>query len=77
MRLTQPRRTLEVGSASSISSIARKCDRLGTSIPTACTAASSPACHSHSSGCIAGCSPNIASAATRLAAGMPMVGRAA
>ena len=42
IQFTQPRRTLEVGSASSISSIARKCERFGWSMPTAWTAASSP-----------------------------------
>ncbi len=43
IRLTQPRRALEPGSASSTSSIAEKWERLGTGRPTAWTAASSPA----------------------------------
>ena len=76
IRLTQPRRTLLPGSASSTSSMAEKCDRLGTGRPTACTAASSPESHSHESGDRFGCSPNISSAATRLFFGSARLGRA-
>ncbi len=59
MRLTQPLRSAEPGSASSTSSIASKCDRLGTGRPTAWTAAISPDCHSQPSGASFGWSPNI------------------
>ncbi len=64
IRLTQPRRSLEPGLESSISSIALKCERLGTSRPTACTAAIFRAFQSGRSGAILGCSPNIASPAS-------------
>ena len=44
-RLSQPdARRCEPGSASSISSMAAKCDRLATGSPVACTAATMPAC---------------------------------
>ena len=76
IRLTQPRRATEPVSASSISSIAEKCERFGTGSPTACTAASWPEVNSHSSGFICGCRPHIASWATRDAFGTAMVGRA-
>ena len=64
IRLTQPRRSLEPGRESSICSMARKCERLGTSMPTACTAAIFLAFQSGRSGAIRGCSPNIASPAS-------------
>ena len=76
MRFTQPRRVVDPGSASSTSSIAEKWDRFGTERPTACTAASSPAVNSHSSGCIWGWRPNIESGATSAFCGTAMVGRA-
>ena len=42
-RFSQPTRVAEPGSASSTSSIAAKCERLGAGSPVACTAASLPA----------------------------------
>ena len=68
------RRALEPGSASSTSSIAEKCERLGTGSPTAWTAASSPAATATAAAPCCGCSPNIASAASRDAVGTAMVG---
>jgi hypothetical protein len=76
MRLTQPRRSDEPGSASSISSMAAKWERFGRAIPTAWTAASSPDRHSHSSGAICGCSPNMSSAQISDARGRATPGRA-
>ena len=57
-------RVVDPGSASSTSSIAAKCDRLGAGRPVACTAASLPAVHIGSSGASAGCSPNMPSRAS-------------
>ena len=76
-RLSQPLRSFEPGAASSMASIAAKCERLGAAMPVACTAASEPAFHIGSSGASAGCSPNIASGASSAECGTPMRGRAA
>ena len=75
--MSQPIRAEEPGSASSTASMAEKCDRLGTRIPVAWTAASLPAFHIGSSGSREGWSPKVASAASKEAAGIAMVGRAA
>ena len=76
-RLSQPLRSVDPGAASSMASIAAKCERLGIAIPVACTAASDPAFHIGSSGASAGCRPNMASGASSAVWGTPMRGRAA
>ena len=60
-RFSQPTRSLEPRSASSISSIAAKCDRLATGSPVAWTAATLPAVQSGSRSAMAGCRPKNAS----------------
>ncbi len=62
IRLIQPVRTEEPGSASSTSSMAAKCDRFAIGRPVAWMAASSLLSHSEVSGAIIGCSPNMESA---------------
>ena len=76
-RFSQPTRSLEPGSASSISSIAAKCERLATGSPVACTAATLPASQSGSRSVIAGCSPNMPSLASSRSEGTAIRGRAA
>jgi hypothetical protein len=76
-RLSQPLRSVEPGAASSMASIAAKCERFGVAMPVAWTAASVPASHIGSSGASAGCRPNIASGASSAVCGTPMRGRAA
>ena len=75
-RLSHPVRWAEPGSASSSSSIAAKCERLGAGSPVAWIAASLPALHSGTSGAIAGCMPKNPSVATSAPGWMPMPGRA-
>jgi hypothetical protein len=75
-RFSQPTRLLEPGSASSSSSIAEKCDRLGAGSPVAWTAAILPAFHSGSRGASLGCSPKNESAARSCAFGIAIRGRA-
>ncbi len=77
IRLIQPLRASDPGAASSTSSIAEKCERLGTLRPVAWTAASSPDFHKNSSGSIEGCRPNVESAHNRAVFGTAVVGRAA
>ncbi len=74
IRLTQPERSDDPGSAFSTSSMAAKCDRLTIGSPVAWMAASSPEAHSGASGDIAGCSPNIGSAQTSAEAATAVVG---
>ena len=76
-RFSQPTRVEEPGFASSSSSIAAKCDRVGEGNPVACTAASLPAFHSGSSGFRLGCSPKKPSVASRALRGIAILGRAA
>ena len=76
-RLSQPTRSLEPRSASSISSMAAKCDRLATGSPVACTAATLPAVQSGTRDVIAGCSPNMPSLASSRSDGTAIRGRAA
>ena len=75
-RFSQPVRVDEPGSASSSSSMAEKCERLGTGKPEAWTHPSLPVLQSGSSGARAGCMPKNPSAATSWSLGMPMRGRA-
>jgi hypothetical protein len=63
IRSSQPVRIEVPGAAFSIASIAAKCERVGLTWPTACTAARCPACQAGSSGARAGCSPNVPSPA--------------
>ena len=78
-RLSHPTRSREPGSASSISSIAAKCERLATGSPVAWTVASLPAVQSGSRSDSAGCSPKKPSVAPASsdALGMAIRGRAA
>ncbi len=76
IRFTHPWRSEEPGAASSISSIAAKCERFGVGRPTACTAAISPRCHNQARADRSGCRPNIASGSTRLVEGTAIRGRA-
>ena len=76
IRLIHPVRSLPPGAASSMVSMAEKCDRLATGNPTACTAASSPEAQYLLSGAIWGCSPNMGSLQISEAAGMAVLGRA-
>ncbi len=78
-RFSQPTRSLEPGSASSISSIAAKWDRLATGSPVACTAATLPALQSGSRSVMAGCSPKNAVLCTgqQPVGGIAIPGRAA
>ncbi len=77
IRFTQPTRCAEPGSASSISSIAAKCDRFGWFMPTAWTAANLPEFHQGISGASCAFRPNIASFASSGALGSASLGRAA
>ena len=58
-RSIQPVRSEVPGAARSISSIASKCERFGSAMPTACTTPNVPASQNGFSGAIAGCIPNV------------------
>ena len=76
-RLIQPTRAADPRSASSISSIAEKCDRFGCGRPTACTTANLFCFHSDVSGLNSGCRPNIGSLNKSARLGTLMRGRCA
>ena len=75
-RLSQPVRVDDPGAASSSSSMAEKCERLGAGKPEAWTQPSLPELQSGSSGESAGCMPKKASAASSWSLGIAMRGRA-
>ncbi len=60
-RSIHPVRSDVPGAARSISSIAEKCERFGSDIPTACTKPSNPESYSGLIAPNAGCRPNIGS----------------
>ena len=75
-RLSQPVRVADPGSASSSSSMAEKCERLGAGKPEAWTQPSLPELQSGMSGASAGCMPKNPSGASREACGIAIFGRA-
>jgi len=75
IRSIQPVRRSDPGAARSISSMASKCDMVGSCCPTAWTNASWPASHSGTRSESAGCIPNVASSWVSCEAGIAIVGR--
>jgi hypothetical protein len=75
VRSSQPVRSVVPGAARSSSAMAVKCERDGSSWPTACTAARLPAVQSGSSGASAGCRPKMPVSGSRAPVGSPIVGR--
>ena len=75
MRSIQPVRRWLSGAASSISSIASKCERFAASMPQAWTAPSRPESQNGYSGAMAGCRPNMLSTCLSRDPGTAMDGR--
>ena len=75
-RFSQPSRASEPGAASSTSSMAAKCERLGAGSPVPWTTASSPDSQSGMSGASPGWKPKVPLRPTSESAGTPMRGRA-